>query len=170
MHGTRPWRLGTSPSADSEAARRRRAASALRPLLRDFSPSASGDQQEGVMSRFHELEGFVIVAGWGLLFLWGIGLFLFRREADRLYWGLVAVLQVLLGIQLLAGTVLLVMGDRRPVLHYLYGAVLPAITLVVCHVLTRSLQKPPYHLFFTWGALFIFGLTARALMTGLGTG
>jgi len=122
------------------------------------------------MSRFHALEGFVIVAGWGVLFFWGVGLFLLRRDAGRLYWGLVAVLQVLLGIQLLAGSVLLAMGERRPVLHYLYGAVLPAVTLVVCHVLTRSLQKPPYHLFFTWGALFIFGLTARALMTGLAGG
>ena len=122
------------------------------------------------MSRFHELEGFVIVAGWGVLFLWGIGLFLLRRDAGRLYWGLVAVLQVLLGLQLIAGIVLLAVGDRRPILHYLYGALLPAIVLVVCHVLTRSLQKPPYHLFFTWAALFIFGLTARALMTGLGVG
>jgi len=42
--------------------------------------------------------------------------------------------------------------------------------LVVCHLLTRSLQKGPYHLFFTWGAFFIFGLTARALLTGLGAG
>src|SRR6266542_4969073 len=86
------------------------------------------------MTRFHELEGFVIVAGWGVLFLWGFGLFLFRRDAGRLYWALVALLQILLGF----------------------------------HVLTRSLQRPPYHFFFTWGALVVFGLTARALMTGLG--
>jgi hypothetical protein len=37
-------------------------------------------------------------------------------------------------------------------------------------VLTRGLEKPPYHLFFTIGAFFVFGLTARALMTGLGIG
>ena len=120
------------------------------------------------MARFHEVEGFVIVAGWGVLFFWGIGLFLFRRDAGRLYWGLVAILQVLLGVQLLAGIVLLALGDRREVLHYLYGAVLPGIVLVICHALTRSLQRPPYHFFFTWGALVVFGLTARALMTGLG--
>ncbi len=120
------------------------------------------------MARFHEVEGFVIVAGWGALFLWGLGLFLLRREAGRLYWGLVAILQILLGVQLLAGIVLLALGDRRAVLHYLYGALLPAIVLVGCHVLTRSLQRPPYHFFFTWGALVVFGLTARALMTGLG--
>ena len=122
------------------------------------------------MSEFHRVEGFVIVVGWGVLFLWGLGLFILKREAGRLYWGLLAALQVLLGLQVVAGIVLLGLGDRRPLLHYLYGSLLPAIVLVVCHLLTRSLQKGPYHLFFTWGAFFIFGLTARALMTGLGIG
>ena len=37
------------------------------------------------MARFHELEGFVIVAGL-LLFLFGIGLFITKRDAGRLYW------------------------------------------------------------------------------------
>jgi hypothetical protein len=120
------------------------------------------------MARVHEVVGFVIVTGWGLLFFWGIGLFLLRRDAGRLYWGLVTILQVLLGLQIIAGIVLLALGDRREFLHYLYGSVLPAIVLAGCHVLTRSLQRPPYHFFFTWGALVIFGLTARALMTGLG--
>ena len=122
------------------------------------------------MARFHELEGFVIVAGWGVLFLFGIGLFLTKRDAGRLYWGLLTVLQVLLGVQLLAGLVLLFSGGRQPLLHYLYGAVFPALVLGVCHVFTRGLEKPPYHLFFTIGAFFVFGLTARALMTGLGIG
>src|SRR6266545_1041304 len=134
------------------------------------SRQPAAKRREVIMSGFHKIEGFVIVAGWGVLFLWGLGLFILKREAGRLYWGLLAALQVLLGVQLVAGIVLLALGDRRPVLHYLYGAVLPAIVLVVCHLFTRSLQKGPYHLFFTWGAFFIFGLTARALMTGLGIG
>jgi hypothetical protein len=122
------------------------------------------------MTAFHRIEGFAIVIGWGVLFLWGVGLFILKRDAGRLYWGLLTVLQVLLGLQLLAGLVLFVTGGRPSVLHYLYGAVFPAIVLVVCHVLTRGLEKPPYHLFFTIGAFFVFGLTARALMTGLGLG
>jgi hypothetical protein len=120
------------------------------------------------MTAFHRIEGFAIVIGWGVLFLWGVGLFIFKRDAGRLYWGLLTVLQVLLGLQLLAGLVLFAAGGRPAVLHYLYGAVFPAIVLVVCHVFTRGLEKPPYHLFFTIGAFFVFGLTARALMTGLG--
>ena len=119
------------------------------------------------MTSFHKVEGFAIVIGWGLLFFWGVGLFISKRDAGRLYWGLLTVLQVLLGVQLLAGLVLLVMGGR-PLLHYAYGAVFPALVLVVCHVFSRGLEKPPFHLFFTIGAFFIFGLTARALMTGLG--
>ncbi|HEX2375374.1 MAG TPA: hypothetical protein VHO93_15445 [Actinomycetota bacterium] len=122
------------------------------------------------MARFHTLEGYVIVAGWGVLFLFGIGLFLTKRDANRLYWGLLTALQVLLGIQLLAGLVLLASGGRQPILHYLYGAVFPALVIGVCHVFTRGLEKPPYHLFFTIGSFFVFGLTARALMTGLGIG
>jgi hypothetical protein len=122
------------------------------------------------MAAFHRIEGFVIVAGWGVLFLWGIALFLTKRPANRLYWGLLSGLQILLGVQLLAGLVLLLTGGRQPLLHYLYGAVFPAVVLVVCHVFSRGLVKEPFHLFFTWGAFFIFGLTARALMTGLGLG
>ncbi len=122
------------------------------------------------MARFHELEGFVIVAGWGVLFLFGVVLFITRRDANRVYWALLTVLQVLLGVQLLAGLVLLVQGGRPPILHYLYGAVFPALVIGVCHLFTRGLEKPPYHLFFTIGAFFVFGLTARALMTGLGMG
>ena len=122
------------------------------------------------MARFHELEGFVIVAGWGVLFLFGVGLWVTRRDANRVYWGLLTVLQVLLGVQLLAGLVLLAQGGRPAVLHYLYGAVFPALVIGVCHLFTRGLEKPPYHMFFTIGSFFVFGLTARALMTGLGIG
>jgi hypothetical protein len=122
------------------------------------------------MARFHILEGYVIVAGWGVLFLFGIGLFITRRDANRVYWALLTVLQVLLVVQLLAGLILLASGGREPLLHYLYGAVFPALVIGVCHVLTRGLEKPPYHLFFTIGSFFVFGLTARALMTGLGIG
>ncbi len=122
------------------------------------------------MVALHRLEGLVIVVGWGVLLLWGLVLFIRKRDAGRGYWTLLTVLQVLLGLQLVAGAVLLGLGYRRPLLHYLYGAVFPALVLVVAHVMTRGLEKPPYHVFFSIGAFFIFGLTARAFMTGLGIG
>jgi hypothetical protein len=114
----------------------------------------------------HRVQGMAIVAGWGLVFMWGLGLFLFKRDAGRLYWGLLAVLQVALGLQLVGGLIQLALGGQPEPLHWVYGAVLPAGVLVVCHILTRGLVRPPYHLFFTWAAPFIFGLTGRALMTG----
>src|SRR4029450_5015325 len=135
-----------------------------------LSPPDPSGPRKAAMARFHELEGFVIVTGWGGLFLFGIGLFITRRDATRVYWGLLTVLQVLLGIQLLAGLVLFAEGGRPAVLHYLYGAGFPALVLVVCHVFTRGLEKPPYHLFFTIGAFFVFGLTVRALMNERGSG
>jgi hypothetical protein len=124
--------------------------------------------KERRMAGFHKLEGAVIVAGWTLLFVWGLVLLIRKREAGRWYWRLVATLQVLLGVQLLAGIVLFAMGGRPPILHYFYGAVFPAALLLGCHVFTRGLTKGPYHIFFTWGAFFIAALTGRALMTGLG--
>jgi hypothetical protein len=122
------------------------------------------------METFHKFEGFAIVGGWGLLLLLGIVLFIRKRDAGRFYWGLLTALQVLLGIQLLAGIWLFVTGGRPPLLHYFYGVVFPAIVIGVCHYFTRSLEKPPYHVFFTIGSFFILGLTLRALMTGLGVG
>jgi hypothetical protein len=122
------------------------------------------------MESIHRILGFVIVGGWLLLFLWGCVLFVLRRDANRGYWGLLTALQALLGLQLLAGVVLFAVGGRPAILHYFYGVVFPAVILVGAHGLSRGLEKPPYHVFFTIGAFFIFALTARALMTGLGIG
>ena len=120
------------------------------------------------MGTFHKFEGFAIVAGWALLFFWGVGLFITKRDAGPWYWRLLTALQVLLGLQLLAGLWLLVAGGRPPLLHYAYGIVFPALLIGLAHWFTRSLDKPPYHVFFTGAAFFILGLTLRALMTGLG--
>jgi heme A synthase len=122
------------------------------------------------METFHRVEGFAIVGGWGLLLLWGIVLFVIRKDASRPYWWLLTALQVLIVVQLLAGLILFAMGGRPPLLHYFYGVVFPALLLGVAHWLTRSLDKPPYHVFFTIASFFVFGLTLRALMTGLGIG
>lgn len=120
------------------------------------------------MSQIHLYVGYAVVGGWLLLFLWGCMLWLIRKDANRWYWGLLTILQILLGLQLLAGIVLLVAGGRPEWLHYVYGVVGPLVILVIAHLLTRGLEKPPYHTLFTIAAFIIFGLTARALMTGLG--
>ena len=104
------------------------------------------------------------------MFVLGVVLWVRKKEAGRVYWGLLTALQVVLGLQLIIGIVLFVAGGRQPTLHYFYGAVFPAIVLGVAHYFSRGLDKPPYHAFFTIGSFFVFGLTSRALMTGLGIG
>jgi len=120
--------------------------------------------------KVHAAIGFVIVGGWFLLFVFGLGAWILRREPGRPFWRLLAILQVLLVIQLIAGSVLLAAGHRADsLLHYLYGVVFPAIVLVVAHVFGRGMENEED----TWkvfavASFVIFGLTLRALTTGLG--
>jgi hypothetical protein len=122
------------------------------------------------MPSIHKFIGFAIVAGWGVLFLWGTAGWVRRREPAALFWRLLAVLQVLMGIQLVAGIVLLATGHHLPsLLHLGYGVVFPVVALVVAHVLARSLEDDfDAHKIFTVAAFVVFGLTLRALTTGLG--
>jgi hypothetical protein len=122
------------------------------------------------MPTVHQLIGFAIVIGWGLLFLWGLAVWILRRDPTLWFWRLLAVLQVLVGVQLAAGLVLLATGRHLPsLLHLGYGAVFPAVVLVVAHVLARSLEDDfEAHKIFTVAAFVVFGLTLRALTTGLG--
>jgi hypothetical protein len=121
------------------------------------------------VSRVHEAIGFVIVIGFGALFLWGIGSFIVRREPNQWFWRLLAFLQVTLIVQLIAGTTLLILGYRRVLLHYFYGSLFPAVVLVIAHVLARGMddEKDTWKVFAV-AAFFLFGLTLRALTTGLG--
>ena len=120
--------------------------------------------------KVHAAIGFVIVGGWFLLFVFGLGAWILRREPGRPFWRLLAILQVLLVIQLIAGSVLLAAGHwADSLLHYLYGVVFPAIVLVVAHVFGRGMENEED----TWkvfavASFVIFGLTLRALTTGLG--
>jgi hypothetical protein len=116
----------------------------------------------------HRTIGFSIVAGWALLRLMGLLLAVTKRPAGRLYWGLLTLLQIALGIQVVAGLVVLATGDRPPLLHYLYGAVVPALLLVEAHLFTARLKELPNQLLFTIAAAVHLPLTARALQTGLG--
>jgi hypothetical protein len=118
----------------------------------------------------HAAIGFAIVAGWFVLFVFGLGAWILRREPGRPFWALLAVLQVLLAIQLIAGSVLLAAGHRADsFLHYLYGVAFPAIVLVVAHVLGRGMaNEEDTWKVFAIAAFIVFGLTLRALTTGLG--
>ncbi len=120
------------------------------------------------MQQIHVFIGFAIVSGFFVLFAWGGISFLIRRHPTQWFWRLVAVLQVSLVLQLLAGLVLLALGRRQALLHYFYGVVFPLIVLVVAHVLGRGMDdEGDAWKIFTVAAFFVFGLTLRALTTGL---
>ncbi len=126
---------------------------------------------DNAVCRVHEVIGFAVVGGWGVLFLAGVVWFLRRREPGRWFWNLLAALQVVLLLQMVAGLILLILGHRRELLHYLYGSLFPVIVLVIAHVLARGMDvEEDRWKVFAVAAFFVFGLTLSALATGLGIG
>jgi hypothetical protein len=117
----------------------------------------------------HKFIGFAIVGLAAILPLWGLVALIVKREPNRWFWRIVAALQVAIVVQLIAGVVLLAIGRSLPsILHFLYGVVFPAIVLVVAHVIGRGLaeEEDTWKVFAVAG-FFLFGLTLRALTTGL---
>ena len=122
------------------------------------------------MRATHVVVGFSIVGGFALLWLWGLGAWIARRGPGRPFWWLVASLQVALLVQLVAGVALLIGGGDRGVLHYLYGVGFPALVLGAAHWLAREAFAERPWVPFALAGFVAFGLTLRALMTGLGVG
>lgn len=121
------------------------------------------------MQTLHAAVGFAIVGGFFVLFAWGGLWFLLKRQPNEWFWRLLAVLQIALLVQLVAGVVLLSLGFRRGLLHYAYGVVFPAVVLAAAHFIGRRMdEQGDVSRVFTLAAFFAFGLTLRALTTGLG--
>jgi hypothetical protein len=122
------------------------------------------------MPRVHEVVGFAIVALFALGWLWGLAAWMARRGPGEWFWRWLAVVQVVAVLQVLLGIVLLMLGHGRELLHYAYG-VFPLVALAIAHGVARSPQYEarPW-VPFAWASCFAFGLTLRALMTGLGIG
>ncbi len=120
----------------------------------------------------HSWVGYAIVGSWAIVAGWGLALALTRYDDTPTFWRFVGVAQVLLGVQLLAGLVLLALG-RLPagadwfnnVFHILYGFAFPVVVLVYAHRWSRAGRVNP-HLAFAVTGLVLFGLTARAWQTG----
>jgi hypothetical protein len=137
----------------------------------------------------HQVLGFIVVGVFALGWIWGLGAKLSRRGPGELYWRWVAVAQVVAGVQALIGIGLLIAGGRPAAtglsrtLHYVYG-LLPLLLFVVAHVVARTgtmsvigIQRrdgSPIPISpwtpFAWASFIAFGLTLRALMTGMGWG
>lgn len=124
------------------------------------------------MRPVHAVLGWAIVGGFGLLWLWPLVTWAARRrDVHRWYWVLLGTMQASLLVQLVAGVVLLISGGRMPFLHYLYGSLFPAIVLAGAHVVARDPDNgfTPWRVF-GFACFIAFGLTLRALTTGLGIG
>jgi hypothetical protein len=120
------------------------------------------------MRLIHAAIGWSIVGAFAVIWLWGMGSLIFRRGPGRRFWWLIAFVQATVLIQGVAGVILLSLGARVSALHYVYGVVFPVLVLLVAHVLAREQFAHRPWLPFSLAAFFCFGLTLRALMTGLG--
>jgi hypothetical protein len=109
----------------------------------------------------HAVIGWSIVIGFGLMTLWGLVTWMVRRGPGRAFWWVLTYVQV-------AGVILLALGGSVPLLHYVYGVIFPVLVLAVAHVLAREMFATRPWAAFALAAFFCFGLTARALQTGLG--
>jgi hypothetical protein len=134
------------------------------------------------VSALHRVVGFAVVAVFALGWIWGLGAKLARRTPGDRYWTWLSVAQVLAAAQAVLGTILLLAGRRLEAegvlggtLHYVYGY-LPLLLFVFAHVVARAgdarmigIDRPvqPW-VPFAWVSFVSFGLTLRALMTGLG--
>lgn len=96
-----------------------------------------------------------------------------RHEVGRPFWGVLYYTETVLVIQILAGIVLLFMGRRVGGagfdLHYVYGSVFPFAVILVGRLYALRRDDRDY-VPIAWAGFIAFGLTARALMTGLGIG
>ncbi len=136
------------------------------------------------MSEVHAVVGFFVVGVFALGWLWGLAAWILRRGPGEGYWVWLTVAQVAAGAQALLGILLLLVGRRMVtpgalggLLHYVYG-LLPILLFVFAHVVAREgtarlvgIDRPVRAWVpFAWASFICFGLTLRALMTGLGIG
>jgi hypothetical protein len=129
------------------------------------------------MSGVHEAIGYGVVVVFAIGWLWPAGAAIIRRDPGGRYWVWLTVAQIVSAVQVVAGVILLAGGFRPTTwLHYVYGAG-PLLVLGVAHVVARDLQRggpgrKPIRpaTVFGFAAFICFGLTLRALLTGLGIG
>ena len=129
------------------------------------------------MGAAHTAVGIAVVALFSVGWIWGGWALVRRRPPGDRFWTWLSVAQIVAALQALLGIALLLLGRRSTaLLHYVYG-VGPLAVLVAAHVVAREAQheRPATHALQPWAvfslASFVcFGLSLRALMTGLGQG
>jgi hypothetical protein len=123
------------------------------------------------VAELHKDIGFVVVGVFAIGWIFGIVLWLTKRDAGDLFWRWLVAAQVVAIAQALIGIVLLAIG-RRPSswLHLVYGFG-PIAIIAIAHALARdeAFRRRPW-IPFAMASFICFGLSLRALMTGPGIG
>ena len=120
------------------------------------------------MIEVHKYVGFVVVGLFTIGWVWGLIAWIAKRDPGERFWVWVTVVQIVAGLQALIGIVVFLLGNRAPtILHYAYG-IFPILALGIAHVVARrpDFRERPW-VPFAWVAFICFGLTLRAVMTGL---
>lgn len=123
------------------------------------------------MTEIHRAVGFVVVGIFTIGWLLGLILWIARRDAGEWFWRWLVTAQVVAILQALLGLILLLLGERPPTwLHYVYGFG-PLVIFAIGHLLAReeAFRSKPWAPF-AFASFISFGLSLRALMTGLGIG
>lgn len=109
----------------------------------------------------------IFTIGW----LFGLILWVWRRAAGDWFWRWLVAAQLIAIVQALIGVLLLIIG-RRPLtwLHLVYGFG-PIVIFAIAHLLAReeAFRAKPWAPF-ALASFISFGLSLRALTTGLGIG
>ena len=123
------------------------------------------------MTEIHRYVGFVVVGIFAIGWLFGLVLWISRRQAGDWFWRWLVAAQSVAILQALIGLILVIVG-RRPTtaLHYVYGFG-PLVVFAVGHVLGREepFRSRPW-IPFAMASFISFGLSLRALTTGLAIG
>ncbi len=112
---------------------------------------------------FHQNWFFVAVVITGVVGLWGVGLAVLRRPPSRAFGVATAVAIGVMLVQVLAGVLLYVSGERPASFPVFYGVVI-AITVGIAYVYRARLAKRPALAYGIW-LLFVMGLGIRAWMS-----
>jgi hypothetical protein len=119
----------------------------------------------------HRYVGYLVVGIFAVGWLFGLFLWISRRPAGEWFWRWLAAAQVIAIVQALIGLLLLAFGLRPSSwLHYVYGFG-PLVVFAIAHLLAReeAFGSRPWAPF-AMAAFISFGLSLRALTTGLGLG
>jgi hypothetical protein len=126
------------------------------------------------VTEIHHYFAYLIPTGWLVIAAWAAATLVRNRPPASLFWSLLAVMQVALGIQALIGIILFLMGYRPNSngpswLHYVYGLIFPVVVLTFAHrYAQRDRFKDIPWLVFGVAAFLIGFATIRAIQTGLG--